>query len=171
MYSRRPPPCHRLRNHAALQCALQEVAALCGALSCNSTLTELYASNHAMAPAAAALVGDMLGANVTLRALCVGDAAFGDDGLAALAPGLARNTALTHHDLENKARRRHLVLGCAAAGRGMLRGKWTGRGQGRPESPIETTAAAASFHHIVPGLAPDGPPRFPGSGPVRLRLR
>jgi hypothetical protein len=54
-----------------------EVEQLAGALAANTTLTELYASSHAMAPASAALLAAALASNTTLRSLCVGDAAFG----------------------------------------------------------------------------------------------
>jgi hypothetical protein len=54
-----------------------EVAQLAAALRGNTALTELYASSHAMAPAAAAALADALRANAGLTSLCVGDAAFG----------------------------------------------------------------------------------------------
>ena len=54
-----------------------EVSQLAGALAANTTLTELYASSHAMAPASAAALAAALERNTTLRSLCVGDAAFG----------------------------------------------------------------------------------------------
>ena len=50
----------------------------------------------------AACFADMLATNATLRSLCVGDDAFGDAGLAALAPGVARSASLAALDLENK---------------------------------------------------------------------
>ena len=40
--------------------------------------------------------------DTTLQSLCVGDDAFGDAGLAALAPGVAKSTSLRSLDLENK---------------------------------------------------------------------
>ena len=54
-----------------------EVAALAAALRGNSTLTELYASSHAMAPPAAAALADALRDHASLTSLCVGDADFG----------------------------------------------------------------------------------------------
>lgn len=85
----------------------QEAVSLCTALRGNSQLTELYASNHEMSAQTAAVVSDLLASTSTLKMLCLGDAAFGDAGLAALAPGLQANQSLTRLDLENKVRGVH----------------------------------------------------------------
>lgn len=88
----------------------QEAVSLCTALRGNSQLTELYASNHEMNAQTAAVVSDLLAATSTLKMLCLGDAAFGDAGLAALAPGLQANQSLTRLDLESKVRGFHYLL-------------------------------------------------------------
>ena len=56
-----------------------EVAQLAEALEVNTVLTELYASSHAMAPSAAAVLAAALARNErsSLASLCVGDASFG----------------------------------------------------------------------------------------------
>jgi len=64
-----------------------EAAAVSAALRTNTHLLELYASGHAMDAATAATLAEALAENTTLQSLCVGDDAFGDAGLAALAPG------------------------------------------------------------------------------------
>lgn len=80
----------------------QEAVSLCAALKGNIHLTELYASNHEMSAQTAAVVSDLLATTSTLKMLCLGDAAFGDAGLVALAPGLQANQSLTRLDLEGK---------------------------------------------------------------------
>ena len=75
-----------------------EVSQLAAALRMNTTLTELCAARP-LAPSSAAELAAALAVNATLRRLCVGDAAFGDDGCAALAPGLGRLQSL---ELERK---------------------------------------------------------------------
>ena len=47
-------------------------------------------------------LAEALAENTTLQSLCVGDDAFGDAGLAALAPGVAKSASLRSLDLENK---------------------------------------------------------------------
>ena len=44
----------------------------------------------------------MLAVNASLRSLCIGDDAFGDAGLVALAPGVAASASLAALDLEHK---------------------------------------------------------------------
>ena len=51
-----------------------EIVKLCGALESNSTLTELYASNHVVSVESAAALGAMLSKNSTLTSLCLGAA-------------------------------------------------------------------------------------------------
>lgn len=79
-----------------------EVRKLCDALENNTTLTELYASNHAVGTETAAALAALLSINTSLTSLCVGDASFGDAGLAALAPGLKASKSLRTLDLENR---------------------------------------------------------------------
>lgn len=79
-----------------------EIRKLCDSLQHNTCLTELYASNHAITPAAAALVAGLLGSNTTLAFLCIGNSGFGDDGVTALSPGLSSSKSLRTLDLESK---------------------------------------------------------------------
>ncbi len=67
----------------------------------NTHLQELYASGHALAPQTASLLADMLASSPRLTSLCVGDASLGDEGVAALARGVAASS-LTRLDLTNK---------------------------------------------------------------------
>lgn len=83
------------------------MAALCDALLENTTLLELHASGHAMTPAAASHIARMLQSNSVLRSLAVGDAAFSDQAVTALAAGLNQNTSLTHLDFEGKVQLHH----------------------------------------------------------------
>ena len=55
----------------------REVEQLAAALARNRTLTELYASGHALSPASAASLAKALRGHATLTRLCVGDGAFG----------------------------------------------------------------------------------------------
>jgi Leucine Rich repeat len=82
--------------------AIQDVAKLCAALDGNTTLLELSASGHAMAPETAAVVSAMLTCNSGLQALALGDSSFGDAGVAALCPGLAATATLQRLDLSAK---------------------------------------------------------------------
>ncbi|KIY97525.1 hypothetical protein MNEG_10436 [Monoraphidium neglectum] len=84
-------------------CRVQDVAALCDALTSNTRLSELSCSCHPLSPGAAARFGAALAANGALRSVSVGDSSFGDAGLAAMAGGLAANKGLTRLDLEHKA--------------------------------------------------------------------
>ncbi|GFR43877.1 hypothetical protein Agub_g5006, partial [Astrephomene gubernaculifera] len=80
-----------------------DVTALVRALSSNTHLTELYASNHPLAPRTAALLAGLLAAGGSrLRALCVGDGSLGDEGVAELARGLAGSSSLQRLDLGGK---------------------------------------------------------------------
>jgi hypothetical protein len=83
-------------------CRVQDVAALCDALTSNTRLSELSCSCHPLSPGAAARFGAALAANGALRSVSVGDSSFGDAGLAAMAGGLAANKGLTRLDLEHK---------------------------------------------------------------------
>jgi len=76
-----------------------EVAELAGALGRNSRLQELDAGSHPLTAPSAALLAGALAVHPSLRRLCVGDSALGDEGLKALAPGLRRLHAL---DCERK---------------------------------------------------------------------
>jgi len=112
-----PPPCmcgpaDIMEADAEPIRVLQDVTKLCAALEGNTTLRELSASGHAMAPESAALVATMLSRNSGLISLGVGDANFGDAGLAALVPGLTATATLQRLDLEAK--------GMTAAGAGAL---------------------------------------------------
>ncbi|KAG1675896.1 hypothetical protein FOA52_001553 [Chlamydomonas sp. UWO 241] len=80
-----------------------EVRKLVEAMAGNTSLTELYASMHAVGPEAAAALSELLASNGSLTSLCVGDSTFGDAGLKALAPGLKASASLRSLDLENKS--------------------------------------------------------------------
>ena len=67
-----------------------EAAEVCDALRSNTALREFYASGHAMDVDTAGKFSDMLAVNETIESICIGDASFGDDGVAALARGIAR---------------------------------------------------------------------------------
>ena len=73
-------------------------------MASNTHLTQLYASSHPLAPHTAALLADMLAASTNLQSLCVGDSSLGDDGVVALAHGIA-SSSLTHLDLSGKVSR------------------------------------------------------------------
>lgn len=75
---------------------------LCKAFERNTVCTTFYASGHTMTPSGAGTVGAMLAVNTSLRSLCIGDEAFGDDALASLADGLGASCCLHLLDLENK---------------------------------------------------------------------
>ncbi|EFJ51092.1 hypothetical protein VOLCADRAFT_116664 [Volvox carteri f. nagariensis] len=78
-----------------------DVASFVRAMASNTNLTELYCSSHPLAPHTASLLADMLAASPSLQSLCVGDSSLGDDGVAALARGVAASS-LTRLDLCNK---------------------------------------------------------------------
>lgn len=79
-----------------------EAAEVCDALRSNTALREFYASGHAMDVDTAGKFSDMLAVNKTIESICIGDASFGDDGVAALARGIASSASLRAVDLENK---------------------------------------------------------------------
>ena len=74
---------------------------LLSALLRNTVCRTLYASGHAMSPLSATRLSRLLAANRTLSSVCVGDAAFGDAGIAALSD-MFEFWGLQHLDLENK---------------------------------------------------------------------
>jgi len=84
--------------------------ALFGALAGNRTLTELH-SCHALSDPALQALSAALASNSTLQKLCIGDAAFGDEGATALSEGLVQNVGLTALDASHKGL---TALGAAA---------------------------------------------------------
>lgn len=85
------------------------------ALESNTTLTELYASGHALDKDSLAALAAMLPRNATLTSLNVGDGSLGDQGLAILAAGVGTSPSLTRLDLENKGIEGQGVAALAAA--------------------------------------------------------
>ena len=79
-----------------------EAAEVCDALRSNTALREFYASGHAVDVETAGKFADMLTVNKTIQYICIGDASFGDEGVAALARGIASSASLRAVDLENK---------------------------------------------------------------------
>jgi len=77
-----PTPLCRSRNRFP---SPQAAAELAEALQRNTHLTELYASGHELDPASVRAIAAAVGANQTLRTLCLGNAGFGDEGTASLA--------------------------------------------------------------------------------------
>lgn len=69
--------------------APQEVQELCSALVSNTTLKELSAGSHSISAQDAEAFANVLRRNSALKALCLGNSSFGDEGVAALAEGLA----------------------------------------------------------------------------------
>lgn len=67
----------------------QEVLELCNALEGNTTLAELSAGSHSISAQDAKAFAGVLRSNSALKSLCLGNSSFGDDGIAALAEGLA----------------------------------------------------------------------------------
>lgn len=80
----------------------EEVGQLCEALHANCVLQEFHASGHVMLPPSATRFAEMLAKNASLRRIGLGNADFGDEGLEALAPGIAASISLQAIDLEHK---------------------------------------------------------------------
>jgi Ran GTPase-activating protein (RanGAP) involved in mRNA processing and transport len=68
----------------------------------NTICTTFYSSGHPISSTAISSLSSLLKKNSTLKQICVGDATFGDAGLAALGPSLQRRCSLNLLDLENK---------------------------------------------------------------------
>lgn len=71
----------------------------------NTQLEELYLSGHHLSADALQAFADCIAVNKTLKHLCVGNDALGDDGVATLCAGIARNSSsvLQVWDLEHKS--------------------------------------------------------------------
>lgn len=80
----------------------EDAMKLCDALIKNTVLVDLNITSHPINPCMATAFGNALACNSTLHTLSLGNTNFGDDGLKALAPGLAANKSLKHLDLEQK---------------------------------------------------------------------
>lgn len=123
------------------------------ALRHNSHLAELSAGGLPLPPAAAAILGEIVAASPSLTALCAGDAATGDESIAAFALGLARSRALQRLDLGNRATG---PPGAAALARALTSGGLANGGA--PPAALPAAAGFPSLHTLIlAGEVPDIP--------------
>ncbi len=94
----------------------QEAAHLAEALRGNTHLTELYASGHELDQASVRAIAAAVGANQTLRTLCLGNSGFGDEGTTSLAEGIASRLTSEPNQGERGGGGENLEQGTAQGG-------------------------------------------------------
>ena len=133
---------------------VQELVVLRDVLQRNTHLAELSAGGLPLPPAAAAILGEIVAASPSLAALCAGDAATGDESIAAFTPGLARSRALQRLDLANRAVG---PPGAAALARALTSGGLANGGS--PPAALPAAAGFPSLHTLIlAGEVPVTPP-------------